>query len=99
MDVACNVLVNSGGLRAPSIAKLVEGYPAEKAPREFYAKGNYYTLTGRSPFSRLVYPVPEPGGLGVHVTLDMAGQARFGPWISKSGAGWPGPAVFGRIPE
>lgn len=86
MDVACNVLVNSGGLRAPSIAKLVEGYPTEKAPQEFYAKGNYYSLTRRAPFSRLVYPVPEPGGLGVHVTLDLAGQARFGPdveWVEK----------------
>ena len=86
MDVACNVLVNSGGLRAPSIAKLVEGYPMEKAPREFYAKGNYYSLTRRAPFSRLVYPVPEPGGLGVHVTLDLAGQARFGPdveWVER----------------
>ena len=86
MDVACNVLVNGGGLRAPSIAKLVEGYPAEKAPREFYAKGNYYSLARRSPFSRLVYPVPEPGGLGVHVTLDLAGQARFGPdveWVER----------------
>ena len=86
MDVACNVLVNSAGLRAPSIAKLVEGYPAEKAPQEFYAKGNYYSLTRRAPFSRLVYPVPEPGGLGVHVTLDLAGQARFGPdveWVDR----------------
>lgn len=85
-DVACNVLVNGGGLRAPSIAKLVEGYPAEKAPREFYAKGNYYSLARRAPFSRLVYPVPEPGGLGVHVTLDLAGQARFGPdveWVER----------------
>jgi L-2-hydroxyglutarate oxidase LhgO len=86
MDVACNVLVNSGGLRAPSIAKLVEGYPVGKAPQEFYAKGNYYSLTRRAPFSRLVYPVPEPGGLGVHVTLDLAGQARFGPdveWVDR----------------
>ena len=56
----------------------------EKAPPELYAKGNYYSLSGRTPFSRLVYPIPEPGGLGVHVTLDLAGQARFGPdveWI------------------
>jgi len=86
MDVACNILVNSAGLRAPSVARTIEGYDATKAPREFYAKGNYYSLTRRSPFSRLVYPVPEPGGLGVHVTLDMAGQARFGPdveWIDR----------------
>jgi L-2-hydroxyglutarate oxidase LhgO len=84
--IACSVLVNSAGLRAPSVAKSIEGYPAERAPREFYAKGNYYTLTRRSPFSRLVYPVPEPGGLGVHVTLDLAGQARFGPdveWVER----------------
>jgi L-2-hydroxyglutarate oxidase LhgO len=84
MDVACNVLVNSAGLRAPSVAKSIEGYDTTLAPREFYAKGNYYSLTRRAPFSRLVYPVPEPGGLGVHVTLDLAGQARFGPdveWV------------------
>ena len=89
MEVACDVLVNSAGLRAPTVAKLVEGYPMEKAPREFYAKGNYYSLTRRAPFSRLVYPVPEPGGLGVHVTLDLAGQARFGPdveWVERIGA-------------
>ena len=48
-------------------------------PRAWFAKGNYYALAGRSPFTRLVYPVPEPGGLGVHLTLDLAGQARFGP--------------------
>ncbi|HEX6689538.1 MAG TPA: NAD(P)/FAD-dependent oxidoreductase [Burkholderiales bacterium] len=82
------LLVNSAGLKAPSVAKAIEGYDAKLAPGEFYAKGNYYTLTGRSPFSRLVYPVPEPGGLGVHVTLDMAGQARFGPdveWVDRIG--------------
>ena len=84
--IACGVLVNSAGLRAPSVARVIEGYPAEIAPRELYAKGNYYSLTRRSPFSRLVYPVPEPGGLGVHVTLDLAGQARFGPdveWVER----------------
>jgi L-2-hydroxyglutarate oxidase LhgO len=66
------------------VARSIEGFDPSLAPRELYAKGNYYTLTGRSPFSRLVYPVPEPGGLGVHVTLDLAGQARFGPdveWV------------------
>ena len=86
MDVACNVLVNSAGLRAPSVAHGIEGFPKKLIPKEFYAKGNYYSLTRRSPFSRLVYPVPEPGGLGVHVTLDMGGQARFGPdveWVDR----------------
>src|SRR5687767_6732200 len=72
--VKSRVLVNSAGLRAPSVAKRIEGYPASLAPSEYYAKGNYYSLNRKSPFSRLVYPVPEPGGLGVHVTLDLAGQ-------------------------
>jgi len=84
--IACSLLVNSAGLRAPSVAKRIEGYPAELAPCELYAKGNYYSLTRRAPFSRLIYPVPEPGGLGVHVTLDLAGQARFGPdveWVER----------------
>src|SRR5512138_3751370 len=84
--IHCSVLVNSAGLRAPSVAKAIAGYRAELAPRELYAKGNYYSLNRRSPFSRLVYPVPEPGGLGVHVTLDLAGQARFGPdveWVDR----------------
>jgi L-2-hydroxyglutarate oxidase LhgO len=78
------VLVNSAGLRAPSVARTVEGYRAELAPKEYYAKGNYYSLARKNPFSRLIYPVPEPGGLGVHVTLDLGGQARFGPdveWV------------------
>lgn len=77
-------VVNSAGLRAPGLARRIEGYPPEHAPRELYAKGNYYTLARRAPFTHLVYPVPEPGGLGVHVTLDLGGRARFGPdveWV------------------
>jgi L-2-hydroxyglutarate oxidase LhgO len=84
--IECAILVNSAGLKAPTVARKVEGYRAELAPRELYAKGNYYSLARRSPFSRLVYPIPEPGGLGVHVTLDLAGQARFGPdveWVER----------------
>jgi len=84
--VRCHILVNSAGIRAPSVAALIEGFPRERIPPEYYAKGNYYSLAGRPPFSRLVYPVPEPGGLGVHVTLDLAGQARFGPdveWVER----------------
>ena len=87
-EITAKTLVNSAGLRAPSVARLIAGFPAEKIPRELYAKGNYYSLSGRPPFSRLVYPVPEPGGLGVHVTLDLAGQARFGPdveWVDRIG--------------
>jgi L-2-hydroxyglutarate oxidase LhgO len=82
--VLARIVVNSAGIKAPSVARLIDGYAREHAPRELYAKGNYYALTRRSPFSRLVYPVPEPGGLGVHLTLDLAGQARFGPdveWV------------------
>jgi L-2-hydroxyglutarate oxidase LhgO len=79
-------LINSAGIDAPRIAGLMEGFPAEHVPRRYFAKGNYFTLSGRSPFSRLVYPVPEPGGLGVHLTLDLAGRARFGPdvqWVES----------------
>jgi L-2-hydroxyglutarate oxidase LhgO len=84
MEVRCRTLVNSAGLHAPSVARGLEGFPGKFIPPELYAKGNYYSLSTKSPFSRLVYPVPEPGGLGVHVTLDLAGQARFGPdveWV------------------
>jgi L-2-hydroxyglutarate oxidase LhgO len=87
-EITANVLVNSAGLRAPSVARLLAAMPSERIPPELYAKGNYYALAGRPPFSRLVYPVPEPGGLGVHVTLDLAGQARFGPdveWVERIG--------------
>jgi len=84
--IKTRTLVNSAGLRAPSVARRIEGFEERLVPRELYAKGNYYSLARRSPFSRLVYPVPEPGGLGVHVTLDLAGQARFGPdveWVER----------------
>ena len=79
-------VVNAAGLHAPTLARRIEGYPSAQAPGEYYAKGNYYALSGRAPFTRLVYPVPEPGGLGVHLTLDLAGQARFGPdveWVER----------------
>ena len=69
-----DMVVNAAGLAAPAMAARLGG-----AHAGYYAKGHYYTLSGKSPFSRLVYPVAEPGGLGVHVTLDLAGQARFGP--------------------
>ncbi len=78
------LVVNAAGLSAPDLARTLATHPADSLPRAYYAKGHYYTLTGRSPFAHLVYPVAEAGGLGVHVTLDLAGQARFGPdvmWI------------------
>src|SRR5205085_442696 len=86
MTISTRLLVNSAGLRAPTLAGSLEGFERKFIPGEFYAKGNYYSLSGKNPFSRLVYPVPEPGGLGVHVTLDLAGQARFGPdveWVDR----------------
>ena len=76
--------VNAAGLDAAPLTHRTDGLNPAFAYPSFYAKGSYFTLAGRSPFSRLVYPAPEPGGLGVHLTLDMAGQARFGPdveWI------------------
>ena len=75
----CRLLVNSAGLHAPFLAGKIVGMPADRVPNAYYAKGNYFTLSGRSPFSRLIYPVPVPGGLGVHLTIDLGGQARFGP--------------------
>jgi L-2-hydroxyglutarate oxidase LhgO len=80
----CRLLVNSTGLHAPGFAARISGMPPDRIPTAHYAKGNYFTLSARSPFSRLIYPVPVPGGLGVHLTIDLAGQARFGPdvqWI------------------
>lgn len=74
MTLEPEVLVNSAGLNAPALSAQVGG-----GYRSYYAKGHYYTLSGKSPFNHLVYPIAEEGGLGVHVTLDMAHQARFGP--------------------
>ena len=81
------LVVNAAGLFAPTVAARIEGFPAASIPPGWFAKGSYFTLSGRSPFSRLVYPVPEPGGLGTHLTLDLGGQARFGPdveWLDET---------------
>lgn len=77
-------VINSAGLGAVDLAHRTEGLSTAFVPGAFFAKGSYFALAGRAPFSRLVYPVPEPGGLGVHLTLDLGGQARFGPdveWV------------------
>ena len=80
----CGMLVNSAGLEAPALARRIDGLPPAALARDYYCRGVYFTLSGRAPFRRLVYPVPEAAGLGVHLTLDLGGQARFGPdteWI------------------
>lgn len=84
MTLACRLLVNAAGLNATAVARAVEGMPLQMIPLAYLAKGNYFCCNAKAPFARLIYPVPEPGGLGVHLTLDMAGQARFGPdveWV------------------
>lgn len=86
MTLACDLLINAAGLNAPAVARSIEGMPVEMIPAAYLAKGNYFSCSVRAPFARLIYPVPEPGGLGVHLTLDLAGQARFGPdveWIDS----------------
>ena len=86
MRLRCRSVVNSAGLYAPGVARRIDGIPAASIPPAYFAKGNYFALSGKAPFSRLIYPVPEPGGLGVHITVDLAGQARFGPdveWTDK----------------
>jgi L-2-hydroxyglutarate oxidase LhgO len=81
-----DAVVNAAGLGAQALARRIDGYPADKVPRLVLAKGNYFGFAGRPAFSRLIYPTPVDGGLGVHVTLDLAGRMRFGPdveWISE----------------
>ena len=82
--LVCRELVNSAGLHAPDLARRLDGCAGEQAPRAYYARGHYFALSGRSPFSRLVYPVANSAGLGTHVTLDLGGRAKFGPdvqWV------------------
>ncbi|MEZ5786667.1 MAG: NAD(P)/FAD-dependent oxidoreductase [Xanthobacteraceae bacterium] len=81
-----DAVVNSAGLGAQALARATEGYPATRVPRQVLAKGNYYQYAGRPVFARLIYPAPVEGGLGTHVTLDLAGRMRFGPdveWLDE----------------
>lgn len=79
MHIQTKLLINCAGMSAPALAQKIKGLPKDQIPKAYFAKGNYFSLSGKSPFKHLIYPIPEPGGLGVHLTLDMAGQAKFGP--------------------
>jgi len=86
MSLSCNVLINASGLHAPTLARRIQGVPESSIPTEYLCKGSYFTLQGRAPFTRLIYPTPHHAGLGVHLTLDLGGQAKFGPdteWIDR----------------
>ena len=85
--IRANRLINAAGLGAQGLAAILDGFPGACIPPAYFAKGNYFTLTGRSPFSRLIYPVPQHAGLGVHLTIDLGGQAKFGPdveWVKSA---------------
>ena len=85
--LVARTVVNAAGLYAPALAGQFSGLSPSHVPQAYYAKGNYFTLAGKSPFSRLIYPVPEAAGLGVHLTIDLGGQAKFGPdveWVASA---------------
>lgn len=85
-EIKARILVNAAGHFAPKLAGLMQGFPSEHVPQQWYAKGNYFSLLGRQPFSRLVYPMPDTAGLGVHATVDLQGRTRFGPdvqWVES----------------
>jgi L-2-hydroxyglutarate oxidase LhgO len=88
-EIASEMLVNAAGLAAPHVAQRIAGMAPALVPEALYAKGNYFALSGvRAPFRHLIYPLPEAHGLGVHLTFDLAGQARFGPdveWVDRIG--------------
>ena len=86
VELIARQVVNAAGLHAPALAARTQGLDLRHVAQAHFVKGNYFTLSGRAPFSRLIYPVPEPGGLGVHLTLDLGGQAKFGPdvqWVDS----------------
>jgi L-2-hydroxyglutarate oxidase LhgO len=79
----CRMMVNAAGLDACAVAHAIDGLAPRFIPQPRLAKGSYFALRGRSPFTRLIYPVPSPGGAGIHLTLDLAGAARFGPDVEE----------------
>ena len=86
-DLHANTVINSTGLNAVKLLHNINGFPASQIPKLTFAKGNYFSLSSKPPFQHLIYPIPEDGGLGIHLTLDLAGQAKFGPdveWLSNT---------------
>ncbi len=84
MMIGAKLLINAAGHGAVPLAVGMQGFPPGKTPRQFFAKGHYFSLAGSAPFSRLIYPMHDAAGLGIHITLDLAGQGRFGPdvkWV------------------
>jgi L-2-hydroxyglutarate oxidase LhgO len=79
MELACTRLINAAGLYAQPLARTIDGLDPATVPSLYYCKGNYFSLAGKQPFSQLIYPVPASASLGVHLTVDLGGQARFGP--------------------
>lgn len=85
-SITARIVINAAGHFAPKFLDLFDGFPAAHRPRQWYAKGNYFSLTGRQPFRRLIYPMPDAAGLGVHATVDLQGRCRFGPdveWVER----------------
>ena len=94
MDLSCTEVINCTGLNAVAMAHKTTALAADSIPQARFAKGNYFTLQGRSPFSSLIYPAPVAGGLGVHLTIDIGGQARFGPDVEWLDMNDQEPAAF-----
>lgn len=82
MHIQTKLLINCAGMSAPAVAQKIESLSSEQIPKAYFAKGNYFSLLGKSPFQHLIYPIPEPGGLGVHLTLDMGGRPNLAPMWS-----------------
>jgi len=86
LQLSARAVINAAGLDALAVAGTLSGLPEHALPRSWFARGSYFSYSGKVPFSHLVYPVPEPGGLGVHLTLDLAGGGKFGPdveWVDS----------------
>lgn len=85
MEIHARWVINSAGLNAVALGNAIRSRRDTNMPQAWFARGVYFTLSGKAPFSHLIYPIPEPGGLGIHLTLDLGGQAKFGPdveWIA-----------------